>query len=82
MKENRVKRILSEGGLALDRVRDAVKKGRRCPARLAAQPRSLSAYCGSAAGSRAGYTNCAPTPEARLLHSLQTQLGEARKLLG
>jgi 2-keto-3-deoxy-L-rhamnonate aldolase RhmA len=30
----------------------------------------------------AGYTNCAPTPEARLLQSLQAQLTEARKLLG
>jgi hypothetical protein len=28
----------------------------------------------------AGY--CAPTPEVRLLHSLQTQAAEARKLLG
>ena len=30
----------------------------------------------------AGYTNCAPAPEARLLQSLQAQLSEARKLLG
>jgi hypothetical protein len=30
----------------------------------------------------AGYTNCAPTPEARLLRSLQTQAADARKLLG
>ena len=30
----------------------------------------------------AGYTNCAPTPEARLLQSLRTQAAEARKLLG
>jgi hypothetical protein len=30
----------------------------------------------------AGYTNCAPSPEARLLRSLQDQLAEARKLLG
>lgn len=28
-----------------------------------------------------GYANCAPTPEARLLRSLQTQAAEARKLL-
>jgi hypothetical protein len=42
MKENRVKRILSEGGLALG----------------------------------------APTPEVRLLYSLQTQAAKARELLG
>jgi hypothetical protein len=30
----------------------------------------------------AGYTNCAPTPEARLLHSMREQMAEARKLLG
>jgi hypothetical protein len=29
-----------------------------------------------------GYSNCAPTPEVRLLHSLQAQAAEARKLLG
>jgi hypothetical protein len=29
----------------------------------------------------AGYTNCAPTPEARLLQSFQTQAAEARRLL-
>ena len=45
---------------------------------------------GMAAGSRAaeygwigaGYTNCAPTPEARLLQSMRTQAAGARKLLG
>src|SRR5262245_10121862 len=29
-----------------------------------------------------GYTNCAPTPEARLLRSFQDQAAEQRKLLG
>jgi hypothetical protein len=29
----------------------------------------------------AGYTNCAPTPEARLLQSFQMQAAEARRLL-
>jgi 4-hydroxy-2-oxoheptanedioate aldolase len=29
-----------------------------------------------------GYANCAPSPEVRLLRSLQTQAAEARKLLG
>ena len=28
----------------------------------------------------AGYTNCAPTPEARLLRSMREQAAEARKL--
>ena len=30
----------------------------------------------------AGYTNCAPTPEARLLRSMQEQCAAQRKLLG
>ena len=29
----------------------------------------------------AGYANCAPAPEARLLHSMRAQLDEARRLL-
>src|SRR5258707_1050393 len=41
-------------------------------AREAAQLRDLGA----------GYTNCAPTPEVRLLQSLQAQAAEARKMLG
>ncbi|MBV9202721.1 MAG: siderophore biosynthesis protein SbnG [Alphaproteobacteria bacterium] len=67
---------------AIDRVRDAVKKG--AGARLAL-PLGHAAYPRNAAQLRelgAGYTNCAPTPEARLLHSLRTQLAEARRLLG
>ena len=67
---------------AIDRVREAVKKG--VGARLAL-PLNHAAFPRSAAQLKelgAGYTNCAPTPEARLLHSLQTQLAEARKLLG
>ena len=67
---------------AIDRVREAVKKG--AGARLAL-PLNHAAFPRNAAQLRelgAGYTNCAPTPEARLLRSLQTQLGEARKLLG
>src|SRR6266403_1908259 len=67
---------------AIDRVREAVKKG--AGARLAL-PLNHAAFPRNAAQLRAlgaGYTNCAPTPEARLLHSLQTQLREARKLLG
>jgi len=67
---------------AIDRVREAVKKG--AGARLAL-PLNHAAFPRNAAQLRAlgaGYTNCAPTPEARLLHSLQAQLSEARKLLG
>jgi hypothetical protein len=30
----------------------------------------------------AGYTNCAPSPEARLLRSFQDQATEQRRLLG
>lgn len=66
---------------AIDRVREAVKKG--AGARLAL-PLNHAAFPRNAAQLRdlgAGYTNCAPTPEARLLHSLQAQLAEARKLL-
>src|SRR5215813_7553077 len=67
---------------AIERVREGVKKG--AGARLAL-PLNHAAFPRNAAQLRAlgaGYTNCAPTPEARLLHSLQTQLAEARKLLG
>ena len=67
---------------AIDRVREAVKNG--AGARLAL-PLNHAAFPRNAAQLRdlgAGYTNCAPTPEARLLHSWQTQLSEARKLLG
>ena len=66
---------------AIDQVRDAVRKG--AGARLAL-PLNHAAFPRNAAELRelgAGYTNCAPTPEARLLHSLQTQLAEARRLL-
>jgi 2-keto-3-deoxy-L-rhamnonate aldolase RhmA len=66
---------------AIDRVREAVKKG--AGARLAL-PLNHAAFPRNAAQLRelgAGYTNCAPTPEARLLRSLQTQLSESRKLL-
>ena len=67
---------------AIDRVRASVKKG--AGARLAL-PLNHAAFPRNAAQLKelgAGYTNCAPTPEARLLQSLQTHLAEARKLLG
>ncbi len=66
---------------AIDRIREAVKKGGG--ARLAL-PLNHAAFPRNAAQLRelgAGYTNCAPTPEARLLQSFQTQAAEARKLL-
>ena len=66
---------------AIDRVREAVNKG--AGARLAL-PLNHAAFPRNAAQLKelgAGYTNCAPTPEARLLHSLQMQLAEARKQL-
>ena len=67
---------------AIDRIREAVKRG--AGARLAI-PLDHAALPRNAAQLRelgVGYTNCAPTPEARLLRSLQTQAAEARKLLG
>jgi len=68
---------------AIDRVRDAVRKS-NSGVRLAL-PLAHAAYPRNAAQLRdlgAGYTNCAPTPEVRLLKSLQEQAAEARKLLG
>src|SRR6266550_395184 len=67
---------------AIDRVREAVAKG--AGARLAL-PLNHAALPRNAAQLRelgAGYTNCAPTPEARLLRSFQMQAAEQRKLLG
>src|SRR6201987_706414 len=62
---------------AIDPVRAAGNKraGPRLPL-----PLNHAAFPRNAAQLRelgAGYTNCAPTPEARLLRSLQTQLSEA-----
>jgi hypothetical protein len=97
MIQNRVKRILREGGMALgayvggiadpqiveliDRVADVVRKSG--VTRLAL-PMNNAVFPRNAAQLRAlgvGYANCAPTPEARLLKSLQSQVDEARKLL-
>src|SRR6266566_5036669 len=67
---------------AIDRVREAVKKGAGC--RLAL-PLNHAAFPRNAAQLKelgAGYSNCAPTPEARLLRSLSEQAAEQRKLLG
>jgi hypothetical protein len=62
-------------------VRAAVKNGAGC--RLAL-PLNHAAFPRNAAQLRelgAGYTNCAPTPEARLLRSMQDQAAAQRKLL-
>jgi len=62
-------------------VREAVRKG--LGARLAL-PLNHAAFPRNAAQLRdlgAGYTNCAPTPEARLLHSMRAQAAEERKRL-
>src|SRR5216684_3637856 len=67
---------------AIDRVREAVKKGAGC--RLAL-PLNHAAFPRNAAQLKelgAGYCNCAPTPEARLLRSMQEQAAAQRKLLG
>ena len=67
---------------AIDRVREAVKEG--AGVRLAL-PLNHAAFPRNAAQLRelgAGYTNCAPSPEARLLQSMQAQAAEARRLLG
>jgi 4-hydroxy-2-oxoheptanedioate aldolase len=66
---------------AIDHIRAAVSNTK---ARLAL-PLNHAAYPRNAAQLRelgAGYTNCAPTPEARLLRSLSEQAAEARRLLG
>src|ERR1700745_3041773 len=66
----------------IDRVREAVKRGSGC--RLAL-PLNHAAYPHNAAQLKelgAGYSNCAPTPEARLLRSMQEQCATQRKLLG
>jgi len=67
---------------AIDRVRAAVRNGGSV--RLAI-PLNHGAFPRNAAQLKelgVGYTNCAPTPEARLLKSLSDQAAEQRKLLG
>jgi 4-hydroxy-2-oxoheptanedioate aldolase len=67
---------------AIERVCEAAKNGAGC--RLAL-PLNHAAFPRNAAELRhlgAGYTNCAPTPEARLLKSMQEQAAAQRKLLG
>ena len=68
---------------AIDRVREAVRKS-NTGVRLAL-PLAHAAFPRDAAQLKAlgaGYTNCAPTPEVRLLKSMQDQAAEARRLLG
>jgi 2-keto-3-deoxy-L-rhamnonate aldolase RhmA len=66
----------------IDRVREAAKKSAAVKLAL---PLNHAAFPRNAAQLKelgAGYTNCAPTPEARLLHSMREQAAEARRLLG
>jgi hypothetical protein len=66
---------------AIDRVREAATKsagaGLALPLNHAAFPRNAVQLKELGAG----YTNCVPTPEARLLQSMRTQAAEARKQL-
>jgi 2-dehydro-3-deoxyglucarate aldolase/4-hydroxy-2-oxoheptanedioate aldolase len=67
---------------AIDRVRVAVRKGGSVRVAI---PLNHGAFPRNAAQLKelgVGYTNCAPTPEARLLKSLSDQAAEQRKLLG
>jgi 2-keto-3-deoxy-L-rhamnonate aldolase RhmA len=67
---------------AINRVREAVKKG--AGTRLAI-PLNHAAFPRDAAQLKelgVGYTNCAPTPEVRLMRSWQEQITTQRKLLG
>jgi hypothetical protein len=69
-------------GAAIDRVAEAVRKGG--VARLAL-PMNHPTFPRNAAQLRAlgvGYCNCAPSPEVRMLRSMQAQVAEARALLG
>jgi len=54
------------------------KKGGNDPLNHAALPRNAAQLKDLGVG----YTNCAPTPEARLIKSLTEQATEARRLLG
>ena len=68
---------------AINRVREAVERG-AAGARLAL-PLNHAAFPRNAAQLKAlgaGYTNCAPSPEACLLRSFQDQAAEQRRLLG
>ena len=65
----------------IHRVAEAVQKGG--VARLAL-PMNHAALPRNAAQLRelgVGYTNCAPSPEVRILRSMQAQVAEARALL-
>lgn len=67
---------------AIDRVREAAAKS--VGARLALRLNDPAFPCNAAQlkALGAGYTNCAPTPEARLLQSMREQAQEARRQLG
>jgi 4-hydroxy-2-oxoheptanedioate aldolase len=64
---HRVAKAVQKGGVA----RLALPMNHAALPRNAAQLRELGV----------GYTNCAPSPEVRMLRSMQTQVTEARALL-
>src|SRR5262249_17791730 len=67
---------------AIDRIREAVKMGAGGRLRLPLDHVCFPARAAPAKAPRAGYTNCAPSPEARLLRSFQDQAAAQRQLLG
>ena len=67
---------------AIDRVRDAVRNGGSVRLAIPLNHGALPRNAAQLKELGVGYTNCAPTPEARLLKSLSDQAAEQRKLLG
>src|SRR5580700_795520 len=60
---------------AIDRVREAVKKGAGCRLAIPLNHAALPRNAAQLKELGAGYSNCAPTPEARLLRSMTEQCG-------
>ena len=67
---------------AIERVREGVRKGAGCRLAIPLAHAALPRNAAQLKEMGVGYTNCAPTPEARLLKSLSDQAAEARRLLG
>ena len=65
----------------LDRVREAVKKGAGCRLALPLNHAALPRNAAQLKELGAGYSNCAPTPEARLLRSMSEQAAAQRKII-
>ena len=81
MRENRVKRVMREGGLALARVAQAVTKSGVTRFALPMNNGVLPRDAKQLRELGVSYANCFPAPETRLLRSFQAQVTEARKLL-